>query len=153
MNLIYIMISKTTECFYVGSTRNLQQRIQNHLSYFRKGKHTQRLQELYNAFGEEEFEWQVLETVPVGVKTEDYEKEVIQRYWGDPLLLNKTRSGSPGVRGKTLPRQTEEHRRKLGDTFRGKPKSEEQRAKMSESARLRWKHKKMIDDVAFCYGS
>lgn len=149
--LIYVMKSKATECFYIGSTKNLKQRIQNHLSYFRKNKHAKKVQDIYDTYGEEDFEWFVLETVPEGVEARLHELQVIQRYWGDPLLLNSTRSGSPGIRNKKIKPQSPEHRRKLGDTFRGIPKSEEQKAKMSESAKERWKKRK--EDLAFCYGS
>lgn len=163
--LIYVMRSKTTECFYIGSTKNLKQRIQNHLSSFRKNKHARRLQAIYDVYGENDWEWFVLETVPEGVEAKDYEPQVIERYWGDPLLLNKTKSGSPGIRNKTIGPQSAEHRQKLGNTFRGKPKSQEQKAKMSEAKRLWWerkrnagiiwleKFKKAQEDLAFCYGS
>jgi len=93
-----------------------------------------------------------------------WEQAYINRYWGDPLLLNRNPSvfDQPDLSGEANPAKrpevrnkirlsklgdknpnygrtfSAEYRKKLGDSHRGKPLSEETKRKISEAHKKRW---------------
>ena len=71
---IYAIKSKTTQRIYVGRTRQqIEERIKAHLTLLRSKKHTNKLmQEDYNKYGEDDFEYYELET---GLEYKDRNRE------------------------------------------------------------------------------
>lgn len=61
-NGIYILICIANQRFYIGSSAHLRQRLQNHITTLRQGKHrNQHLQRAWFKYGEEEFICGILE--------------------------------------------------------------------------------------------
>lgn len=59
---IYKINNLITGCFYIGSAINIYQRTRIHLWYLRKGIHTNKhLQNSFNKYGEENFEFSIIE--------------------------------------------------------------------------------------------
>jgi hypothetical protein len=71
---IYAIRCKATKRMYIGRTKqSTEERIKSHLTLLRSNKHTSKLmQEDYNKYGEDNFEYYELET---GLKFEDRNKE------------------------------------------------------------------------------
>lgn len=82
----YLIIDKGTGKFYVGSTRNVHERYQRHISQLRAGKHhnfeLQSLWERARGFS--------LKVYPTDTREEAYliEQDIIDRYLDSPLMVN-----------------------------------------------------------------
>lgn len=151
--IIYVVTNKINGKQYVGqTTKGLEQRKKEHL-YEARGKRFN--YPLYNAirkYGEENFEWSILEE---NVKKQSH-LDILEKFW---IIKLKTRGeygyniregGSNGKlaestkkklskanRGKNHPNygkhHTEETRRKISDANRGRKHSEETKGKMKKN--------------------
>lgn len=128
---------------YVGGTRNFKPRWTDHRHHLRHGTHfNSRLQEAWTASGENAFRFVVLETIEDMTILREREE-----YWVDlkrasgqecfnvlsPLYLNL------GLK------HSEETRRKMSMSLRGKPMSDEQRQKLSAIHKERMKNPAAVE--------
>ena len=142
---------------YIGSSVDLKKRKYQHFNNLQKNKHhSQHLQSAYNKYGEENFIFEVLEYLEVKEHVVGFEQYYID-YFGYENLYNVCpKAGSRlGIklteeqcknrtkRGKYLPRLkpiSQETKRKLSFSHKGKILSEETRLKMSQA-------KKKMSDI------
>lgn len=133
---IYKILNKTTGKFYIGSSRYIKQRWGMHKADLNKNKHdNDYLQNAWNKYGENDFEFIILEQV-----TNFDLLEIREQYWIDFTGCNDRELGynlrleansNKGISKKGGYVHTLEARAKIGDTHRGKLVSEETRAKLS----------------------
>ena len=80
MAYIYQIINKLTQKRYIGETLNAEERKQRHFSDLRKNNHhSEKLQRAFNKYGEENFEFGIIEEVPDSERFE-YEMSYINQY-------------------------------------------------------------------------
>lgn len=60
---IYIITNKINNKFYIGSATNFRKRYNVHNSNFKKNKNSKYLQRAYNKYGEENFEFQIIDYI------------------------------------------------------------------------------------------
>ena len=76
---IYKISCTKTDKIYIGETVNLSQRLQKHFSLLRKNKHSNPiLQNIFNKYGENTFEVEVLEYLDI---TDEIELKKIEKSW------------------------------------------------------------------------
>ena len=130
---IYKIYSIATNESYYGSTNNFPRRFSEHKYLWRNGKGNKKIRLLIEKYGNDNFEFQILECCESD-EFEEKEKKYIEE---DPRSLNVWVSPfSPKYSGSTF-----------GDTMRGKkrkpfyrkPFSEETKKKMSDKAKERFK--------------
>jgi group I intron endonuclease len=112
---IYKLVHTNTKKYYIGSSVNIQQRYNSHLSYLRNTKHSKSLQELYDQ--DPNFELVVLEECrkcDLGKKEVKYLKQFVRK---DPDCINLKVSGAGFGRGKN---KTSEHKERLANSMLGK---------------------------------
>lgn len=139
---IYHIINKVNDKRYIGSTVNLSQRKNQHFYKLERNVHTNRyLQAAYNKYGEDSFEFRVIEYVSIDNLTK------AEQYWVDyyqtsGLLYNlrKDVTNNAGVK------KTEEQKKKIGDFHRGKKLSEKQLEQMRVAFTGK-KHKQETKDL------
>lgn len=132
---IYIITCVPTGKIYVGSAVNLHRRWTTHKYILRKGKHiNQRLQRAWRKYGEVAFTIEILELVmPWSVLDRE-------QYWLDTLKpfdkrgFNLAHDAHAPTRGL---KHTPEHRAKISAGNKGKRRSLETRARMTEAQRRR----------------
>lgn len=116
---VYGIKSKTTNKIYIGTTKNIQFRINKHFNELCHNRHkTKKLQEDFNKFGFEDFEIIIYDNV----YSLDVEKEK-QKEVGIDNLYNEKISGFY---------ITEEYRKQLSNTSKTTHKTAEYRNKMSK---------------------
>lgn len=127
---------------YIGKTAmNFGDRWDCHRAQLRGGYHDNpHLQNAWNKYGEESFEFVVVEEIDDASKLNELEIKYIAKYKADGKSYNISDGGDGGANlGKHL---SEETKRKIGEKNRihmtGKTMSEETRAKMSESQKSRY---------------
>jgi group I intron endonuclease len=77
---VYIIRCKVTGKVYVGSSKNIQARWQGHKVSIKRGKHhSRKLQEDWNKYGENAFEFEIVKEVADGFMTV-YEQLYINQY-------------------------------------------------------------------------
>lgn len=134
MNAIYQIINKINEHCYIGSTVNFTKRTYWHKSRLRKNKHhSPYLQRAWNKYGEDAFEFRIIE-MPV---SDLPLLEVEQRYLTDlkpeynvseiagggdlgPAVREKLSIASRGNKANLGKKFSEEHKRKIGESNKGK---------------------------------
>lgn len=94
---VYKLVHRDSGKFYIGSSGDFYNRRKTHIVALRAGQHhLQEMQNLYNESPHFTFE-----LVSIGInykdpavreKAYDREQELLDQYWGDPLLLNQSRS-------------------------------------------------------------
>ncbi len=124
---IYIIICRTNLKFYIGSSCELINRFKDHKRRLIKGKHLNiHLQHAWNRYGAEQFTWGVLEYCPIDLllKREQYYLDIYKPFknTGFNILIN-----AEGRRGH---KASEETKKKIGDSSRGKKRSREVVRKM-----------------------
>ncbi len=145
---IYEIKNKTNNKRYIGQTcQETNHRLYEHKSKLRSGIHENRhLQRAWNKFGEELFEFSIIEYAgtidQLNLLEEKYmnQYKVLNRNYGYNIRFggnNRKLSEETKLRiskSKTgIPVHTEESKRKISKFLTGKPKSEETRRKLSES--------------------
>lgn len=138
---IYGIKNKVNNNIYIGKTgMNFGDRWDSHRSLLRGNKHfNQYLQRAWNKYGEENFEFVVIEDCSAN-ELNDKERYYIQLYREQNLSYNLADGGEGGgFLGKHL---SEETKRKIGDKNRinmtGRILSDETKAKMSISQKERY---------------
>lgn len=121
---IYIIKNKINGKFYVGSAVNIKNRWYNHVKTLKENIHkNRRLQNAWNKYGEQNFQFEILELV-------DDINDLInkEQYWIDILQACKNGYNLSPIAGSTLGvKFSEESKNKLR-----KLKSEEQKKKLSK---------------------
>lgn len=116
---IYKIINLKTGDFYIGSATSLYVRKGSHWSYLRNNKHGNRhLQNAVNKYGLENFEYMVIEECSKDclINREQYYIDLLKPHYNICL-----------VAGSTVGRVfTEEHKKKISDSNRGKKRTPEQ---------------------------
>ncbi len=150
MKCIYAIRHKESGRNYVGQTKSLKSRWATHVSYLNSGTHSnQYLQRAWSKHGEEAFELIVLEIVESSL----FERE---QYWMDKLdALDKSKGFNiqPAIFTDGRKRVfSEEHRRRISEAKRGKPRSPETIEKMRAAMKgKKWteaRHQKMAGRFA-----
>ena len=138
---IYGIKNKINEKTYIGKTgMNFGDRWDSHRALLRSGKHfNQHLQRAWNKYGEENFEFIVIEDCNID-ELDEKEKYYIALYREQNLSYNLADGGEGGsFLGKHL---SEETKRKIGEKNRvhmtGRKLSEEIKKKMSRSQKERY---------------
>ena len=160
---VYQIVCRENGKKYIGSSFcSIERRFKAHLKMLQSGNHHAiHLQRCFDKYGEESLLFQVIEFTGKDKQTvEELEQQYINAVNACDLLLNsstKVSGSSVGNRGALKGRKlsderkaqmseqmtgrkqgpyspiTEEHRRKLSEARKGKPKSEEMKRKLSES--------------------
>ena len=93
--VIYKIINLVNDKFYVGSTTNKKVRFREHRKQLRGNRHhCKHLQAAWNKYGEEKFDFRVVEVVPDGVLLADAEDRWLREHFGQPHCYN---SGAAAV--------------------------------------------------------
>lgn len=141
---IYAIVNQTTGDMYVGSAVVVNRRWNVHKCQLRSGKHhCKHLQNAYVKYGEQGFDWEIVETV--ADKSNLINRE---QFWLDFFKpsYNKRKIADSCLGVKRSPesrqkmalsqlgkKQSEETKLKRSAALKGKPRSAETRAKISES--------------------
>lgn len=129
---IYIIECLATGHVYVGSSTRIKARWKDHRSQLNRGiHHSSKLQEYWDAFGEEEFKHEIIEPVPnISTWLEARESHWIKVYQKDDLLLNTSSVTFNPMRNKASVKKMLKTR---GDSQKGAKASS---AKLSEEQYL-----------------
>lgn len=131
---IYMIQNKVNNKMYIGQAVDIEDRWGEHRSGLRGGYHTNKhLQNSWERDGEENFEFSIL------LECEESQLNTFEEYYilelmtyNDSVGYNKNYGGKSG-------RPTEEAKRKISESKKGRHHSEETKRKMSES--LKGKHR------------
>lgn len=116
---IYKIVNLINNKFYIGSSRNIKDRISHHLSELKNNKHTNtHLQNSYNKYGKENFKFEVIEYCELTelLLKEEYYIQNLKPEYNIERVLNTTPIGY-------------------------KPVSKETREKISIASKNMWKNK------------
>ncbi len=153
LGAIYQIKNLITNKIYVGSSKNFVYRKKKHLESLRRNDHANRyLQNSYNKYGEESFDFRILElsTLDNLIILEQFYIDLLSPEYnilptagsnlGYVTSQETKHKLSLALRGKKKGPQSEEHRRKLAEAKLGKPgnrknkkASPETRKKISEA--------------------
>lgn len=132
----YQITNKENGSFYVGSTWDVNNRMQAHLSVLRHNKHhSPKLQELWNRYPDEKY-WDINIVI---FKTKEeaiaQEQKILTEYNDSPLLLNAVYNARSPISG-VLDREgaLEEIKQKVFDTIRNRTPEEKERVRKAQSA-------------------
>lgn len=118
---------------YIGSTIHKKKRWGKHRRLLDQGNHTNiHLQRAFNRYGEESFEFSVIEEVDEEEGLRDREQFYIDywNYYASEKLYNEALDAEAPMRGQEL---TDEHKKKIGKALRGKELSEEHKKELSRN--------------------
>lgn len=150
---IYKITNLINNKFYIGSSSNLKKRLYEHQRELNLGVHTNKhLQSAWNKYGEENFKFEVVETIDDEVFTNKYLRDLETKYiqelrcYEDSIGYNFI----PGGIGTLNLPCSEEKKKKISNANKGKNAwnkgilmSEEQKEKLREIDRI--KRGKLID--------
>lgn len=146
---VYLIKNITNGKCYVGSSIHLELRQKEHFSKLASNRHPNtHLQNAYNKYGKESFEFEIIETLDIG---DDIKEMLLQReqFWIDNL---KPDYNILLVAGSSLGyKHTEETKQKISNTTKGVKKSEEHAKHIKESQqgkKLSEQHKKKLSEAA-----
>ena len=125
---VYRFLNKNTGKSYIGSTYNIYIRLKDHISMLNRNKHHSiKLQRAWNKYGEENFEFEVLEFV----ENESF-LIMIEQHWIGELDSYKNGYNVNPTAGKTRlnAKLSEETKKKISNSKKGKKLSEETKEKM-----------------------
>lgn len=152
--VIYKIVNLVNDKFYVGSTINKKVRFRQHRKLLRGNRHhCKHLQAAWNKYGEEKFDFVVVEEVPQAVSLQEVEDKWLKEHVGKPYCYNTGHSSVAPWRnapahitpnfGKSV---TEDQRKQISQTLKdfyaqdyfnhprvGKQHTEETKAKISAS--------------------
>ena len=88
-NVIYKIVNLVNDKFYVGSTTNQKERFRAHRKQLRKNRHhCPHLQSAWNKYGEEKFDFRVVEEVPTSESLQAVEDRWLKEHVGKPYCYN-----------------------------------------------------------------
>ena len=122
---VYILRNTITDQYYIGSSVDFWWRKQSHASFFRAGTNMKRLQALYDRYGEDSWEMELVEEVDDVKKLEVRESEWLYKHGDDVLCVNKTKNTHAPIRGTTQTPESNEKRAKsmVGVNLKGRQKA------------------------------
>ena len=131
---IYSINNKINGKTYYGSSNNCDRRFSQHKTLLNNNKHANpHLQNAWNKYGKDAFKFDVVKEVQAE-QLIDVEKSYLDiAKQSQQLFYNIGYNADCAVRGLKLGPLSEEHKRKMSLTTKGKPKSEEHKKKLSES--------------------
>lgn len=129
---------------YIGQTKDLSNRLSGHFSYLRRGIHKNpHLQAAWNKYGEDEFDFEVIEECNESIRDER------ERFWITFFNSLDRKSGynieSGGLENK---HHSEESRKLISDKAKGRKVSDESRLKMSLSRKGRIKSRQECEKLS-----
>lgn len=130
---VYAVLCHTTPAVYIGSTKSLKRRAQQHFSSMRWNKHfNPHLQSAYNKYGEDELEFIVLEQVDDLTTLEQREQYWLDKFVeaGNIELYNYSSIAVCSLRGRPYPEELREKRR---TEQLGRRHTEESKRRISQS--------------------
>lgn len=87
--VIYKIINLVNDKFYVGSTTNKKVRFREHRKQLRGNRHhCKHLQAAWNKYGEEKFDFRVVEEVSEGQSLQEAEDRWLKEHFGQPYCYN-----------------------------------------------------------------
>lgn len=113
MPYVYLCTHKTTKEFYVGY--RYANKIPSHLDIIKYKTSSKNVRPIFD-----QFNWQILAEFFDADSAYSFEQELIQSFWGDPLLINKW----VGPHGSKRSQATEETRKRRGLANKGKVTSD-----------------------------
>jgi group I intron endonuclease len=162
---VYAIINKINGNIYVGSSINIHRRKLRHFRYLKNGGHENtHLQNAYNKYGEDAFEFIILEKTDTDSRL-TVEQKYLDMYKANANCYNICHiAGSPVAIGRV---KTDSHRKKISDSIRkfydnnpqhkeylgslrrGKPLSEDVKQKMKDGhERGIAHHNSKLNDIA-----
>jgi group I intron endonuclease len=129
---IYKITNTINEKFYIGSSNNVEKRWASHRYHLRHNKHhAEHLNRAWNKYGERSFVFEILEET-----SEDLLLEVEQKYLDNdrPWDPNNGYNSCQYAGRSTGRRHSEETKKLIGETHRGKAVTQESRERMRQSA-------------------
>lgn len=144
---IYRITNLINSKFYIGSSSNLKKRLYEHQRELNLGIHTNKhLQSAWNKYGEENFKFEVIETIDDEIFTNEYLRDLETKYIQESKCYKDSIGYNfiPGGIGTLNLPCSEEKKRKISDANKGKETwnkgvsmSEEQKEKLREINRVR----------------
>lgn len=152
--VIYKIVNLVNDKFYVGSTIHKKVRFRQHRKLLRGNRHhCKHLQAAWNKYGEEKFDFRVVEEVPDAVSLQEVEDRWLKEHVGQEYCYNTGRTADApwrGVYGSANPKfgvpVSEEQREQISQTLKdfyaqdyfnhprvGRQHTEETKAKISAS--------------------
>lgn len=93
--VIYKIVNLVNDKFYIGSTAHKKVRFREHRKQLRGNRHhCKHLQAAWNKYGEEKFDFRVVEEVPQAVSLQTVEDRWLKEHFGKPYCYN---SGAAAV--------------------------------------------------------
>ena len=127
MFYIYIIQNLKNGKVYIGQSIRPKQRCYDHMNYLKNGNHPNcYLQSAYNQEGRDYFIYYILDEHQTQEEVNKSETTYIRWYKSLGLCYNLTDGGEHPI-------QSEETKRKIGDSNRNKVRSEETKKKLSEA--------------------
>ena len=124
---IYMIQNKVNNKIYIGQAVDIEDRWGEHRRGLRGGYHDNtHLQRSWNKYGEENFEFTIL------LECDESDLNMYEEYYIFELMTYDPRAGYNKDYGGKSGRPTEETKRKLSESHKGKHHSEETKRKMSE---------------------
>lgn len=119
--VIYVIINKINNNEYIGSTIDFSRRKRTHLNLLRKGEHhSNYLQNSYNKYGEDNFEFKILEYVgEVNLLIE------VEQKWLDSNNPSLNMTNIAGLNSHLGVKRSEETKRKISESLSGRKLSKE----------------------------
>ncbi len=138
MSAIYRILNVANDHFYLGSSINVRRRRWEHWDSLRKGTHhCEALQTAWGEFGEDAFEFEVIEEVEDSAQLLHTEETYLMKYAGSPECYNTAMSAhqSPAMLPRVRAKISDGLRRKYEDPLNhprlGKKHTEGAKAKIS----------------------
>lgn len=142
---IYMIQNKVNNKMYIGQAVDIEKRWGEHRSSLRGGYHPNKhLQRSWSKYGEENFEFIIL------LECEESDLNMYEEYYIFELMIYDPRVGYNKNYGGDSGRPTEETKRKMSESLKGKQLSEEHKRKLSESKKGRQfseEHKRKISEA------
>lgn len=151
VSAIYIILNSRDGKIYLGQAQDIKRRWQAHKRLLNSGKHTNRhLQRAWNKYGAQEFQFKILERCAID-QLDDREQHYLNVYIPKGICYNLSPS-SRNTRGTVRSEETrqklrearnrrpppsEETKRKIGESGKGRIVTEETRRKIGEASKKR----------------
>ncbi len=140
MGIIYAVQNKVNGKYYIGKTiRALEIRKKEHLSEAKAKRKDNSFHKAIRKYGEENFEWKIIDEHENKDVLDELEKLYILRYESFEKGYNETLGGDggPGLSGEKHPmygkHPSEKTRKKMSESHKGKKISKETKKKLRES--------------------